>query len=550
MASQSSPCIIGIDIGTTSTKAVLFTTAGKTVVEHSIKYPLISPTPDVQEQNPEEIFEAVIYSVGAVMEQGNLQPDDLLGLAFSAAMHSLIAVDADNQRLTNSITWADRRSAAWVDKIRQGYDAQALYRRTGTPIHPMSPFVKLVWLRHEQPELFEQSHKFISIKEYILHRWFDRYVVDYSIANATGLFNMQARDWDGEALEIAGISADRLSELVPTTHILRGINPGDAERMHISPDTPVIIGASDGVLSNLGVGAIKPGVVAVTVGTSGAVRAVLDHPQTDPQERLFCYALTPEHWVIGGAVNNGGIVLRWVRDNLADAEVDTADLLQRDPYDILTAIADTISPGSEGLIFHPYLTGERSPLWDADARGSFFGLGLHHTKAHLIRAVLEGIVYNLQVVLSALEDVIGTAQTIQAAGGFARSAVWRQMLADVFDRTVVIPAAYESSCLGAAVLGLYALKQIANLEQVTDMIGDTHHHQPVAEHAAIYDRIKPLYQQLLAHFQQDYGAIAQLQAELAQQIHDSPIQDSSIQNSPIQNSPIQNNTNHEEPPEQ
>lgn len=282
--------------------------------------------------------------------------------------------------------------------------------------------------------------------------------------------------------------------------------------MGLSTDMPVVVGASDGALGNLGVGALTPDTVAMTIGTSGAVRAMVDRPRTDEKERLFCYALTPDHWVVGGAVNNGGIVLRWVRDNLAATDAITAGLMDQDPYDVLTAIASTIPAGSDGLIFHPYLAGERSPLWNANARGSFFGLGLHHTKAHMIRAVLEGIVYNLYTVLTALEDVVGPAKSIQATGGFARSILWRQTLADVFNRTVTVPEVYESSCFGAAVLGLYALGRIADLSEVTEMVGESDRHQPIAQNAQRYQTILPLYRQLLESFVPLYEDIAKTQS--------------------------------------
>lgn len=507
---QSPEYILGIDIGTTSTKVVLFDLQGAIAGQHSIGYPLLSPQADIQEQDPAEIYQAVVQSVRAVVERFPEQCKGLIGLSFSAVMHSLIAIDDQGNPLTNSITWADRRSAPWVNKLRQQCDAHGLYSRTGTPIHPMSPLLKLMWLRDEKPEVFDQAAKFISIKEYVIYRWFGDYWVDHSIASATGLFNMKALDWDEEALDLAGITPAKLSRLVPTTHVLSPMAEVVAKSMGIPADLPVVMGASDGVLANLGVGAIAANTVAVTVGTSGAVRAMLDHPQTDEKERLFCYALTEDHWVIGGAINNGGIVLRWVRDNLADAEVDTARLLQQDPYDILTAIAATVPAGSEGLIFHPYLAGERSPLWDANARGSFFGLGLNHNKAHMIRAVLEGIVYNLQSVLTALEEVVGPAQSIRATGGFAHSALWRQMLADVFNRAVMIPESHEGSCFGAAVLGLYALGRIESLSAVTRMLSDIHAHQPIAENVERYQQVLPLYKQLMESFVPLYGEIAKI----------------------------------------
>ncbi len=505
--------ILGIDIGTTSTKVVLFALNGTIIGQHAMGYPLLSPQADIQEQDPNEIYQATIGSVRAVVDRFPEQAKSIIGMAFSTVMHSLIAVDEQGELLTNSMTWADRRSEPWVTKIRRRCDAHALYVRTGTPIHPMSPLVKLMWLRDEKPKLFNRAAKFISIKEYIIHRWFGQYLVDYSIANATGLFNMKALDWDPEALELTGITPTQLSQLVPTTHILSSMNLAIANSMGIRADIPVVIGASDGVLANLGVGAIAPDTVAVTVGTSGAVRAMLAHPQTDPEERLFCYALTENHWVIGGATNNGGIILRWVRDNLADAEVDTALRLKKDAYDILTEIAATVPAGSEGLIFHPFLAGERAPIWDANARGSFFGLGLNHTKAHIIRAVLEGIIYNLHTVLTALEDGVGPAKSIRVTGGFAHSSLWRQMLADVLNRTIIVPNSHEGSCFGAAILGLYALERISNLEQITQMLSETYAHQPMAKNVERYQKILPLYAQLLERFVPLYGDMAKIRTD-------------------------------------
>jgi gluconokinase len=504
--------VIGTDIGTTGTKSVLFTLTGEVISTSLLEYPLHSPDPDTAEQDPEEILQAVLRTIGQVTKQ--IQPEELLCLAFSSAMHSLIAVAEDGSLLTKSITWADNRSAAWAETIKQKHHGHEIYLRTGTPIHPMSPLVKLLWLRHEQPQIFQQAAKFISIKEYVLYHLAQRYVVDHSIASATGLLNLKTLHWDETALEIAGIRADQLSELVPTTYVVQPIAAEFARLMGILPETPVVIGASDGVLSNLGVGAMSPGVVATTIGTSGAIRAVVDRPVTDPQARLFCYALTEQHWVVGGAVNNGGIALRWLRDQFADAESMVAHRLGKDPYELLMDLAATVPPGADGLIFHPYLLGERAPLWDANARGSFFGLTFNHGKAHFVRAVLEGVLFNLLLVLQAVENFTGKTKQIQATGGFARSPLWRQMMADIFNQPITIPQQHESSCLGAAILGLYALKQIDSLDTSLEMIGATHQHQPNSVHAAAYQQIQPLYAHLLDQLRSNYQAIADLQANL------------------------------------
>jgi gluconokinase len=497
---------IAVDIGTTSTKAVLFTESGTVVTQNSIEYPLYTPITAAAEQDPEEIWTAVTTAVNLLIKTSKLEPSELLFVSFSAAMHSLIAIGKNGQLLTRSITWADNRSAKWATQLKQTQQGQNLYHRTGTPIHAMSPLVKLIWLRNEQPQIFEQAAKFISIKEYIFYRLFQDYLVDYSIASATGLMNLKTLNWDQEALEIAGITEQHLSRLVPTTHIIEKISQDSACELGIAANTPIVMGASDGVLSNLSVGAISPGKVAVTVGTSGAVRTLVEQPWTDQEQRLFCYAFTENFWVIGGAVNNGGIVFQWLKNLFSDTQQ-----VEQNSYELLTQLAENIAPGSEGLIFHPYLAGERSPIWDANATGSFVGLTLRHTKAHLIKAVLEGIVFNLNLVLQALQDCIGKPTSIHLTGGLAQSHVFRQILADVFAQEITVPTSYESSCLGAFVLGLYALGRIPSLNAVSQMLGNSEQLQPIQENLETYQKIMPLYSRLLHHLQAEYANIAQLQ---------------------------------------
>jgi gluconokinase len=377
----------------------------------------------------------------------------------------------------------------------------------------MSPLCKLMWLRHDHAGLFARAARFAGIKEYVFFKLFGRWLVDHSIASAMGMFNLRLREWDAEALKLAGVAAVKLSEPVPTTYCLRGLTPPLARQLGLASDTPFVIGANDGVLSNLGVNAIHRGQIAVTIGTSGAMRAAVGRPYTDPSGRTFCYVLDQDHWVIGGPVNNGGNVLQWVRDELAGAEAGVARELGVDPYDALTESASRIPAGAEGLLFHPYLAGERAPLWNADLRGSFFGLALHHTKAHMIRAVLEGVIFNLHSILPAVEAMTGPAEHIVATGGFAHSALWRQIMADIFNREVVVPQSVESSCLGAAVLGLRALKMAASLDAVADMVGATHRHVPNPKNAAVYARLRPIFMAIPRKLEQEYQLLAQFQMQ-------------------------------------
>lgn len=505
--------MIGIDMGTTSTKAVLFEENGRVVTSATNEYPLHTPSSSVAEQDPEQIFNAVLQSVQQVMAKSGVRPEQVMFGAFSSAMHSIIAVDENGNPLTACITWADNRSAAWAAKLKHEMGGHEIYLRTGTPVHPMSPLTKLIWLREDHPEIFGRTSKFISIKEYVTAKLFHEYVVDHSIASSTGLLNLQQLDWDEEALSTAGITKDHLSQLVPTTYKFDKLDPIYAGVMGLLPSTPFVIGASDGVLSNLGVNAIEPGVLAATIGTSGAIRTVVDRPVTDPKGRTFCYALTDKQWVIGGPVNNGGMIFRWVRDEFAASEVETAKRLGINPYDVLTKIAERVRPGSDGLLFHPYLTGERAPLWNPDARGSFFGLTLHHKKEHMVRSVLEGVIFNLYTVLLAMKEQMEPS-VIQATGGFARSPIWRQMMADIFDQEVIVPESFESSCLGAVVLGLYALGKADSLSIVSTMVGPTHRHTPIQENVEMYQELLPIYIRISRNLEEEYAAIAKIQRKI------------------------------------
>ena len=504
--------MICVDIGTTSTKSVLYDENGQFIMKHNIGYPLHTPNVDVSEENPDELFDAVLMTVKYVVREANIKKEDIKLISFSAQMHSLIALDTQHHRLTESITWADNRASKYAELINKEHQGSDIYQRTGTPIHPMSPLSKIFWMKHEQSDIYKQTAMFADIKTYIFYQLFEKYVIDYSMASATGMFNLEKLDWDKEALELLGITEAQLPQLVPTTHILKGMKKRYATLMGIDENTPIIVGASDGVLSNLGVNSYKKGEVAVTIGTSGAIRTVINKPRTDYKGRIFCYVLDEDHYVIGGPVNNGGVVLRWLRNELLASEVETAKRLGVDPYDVLTKIASRVKPGAEGLIFHPYLAGERAPLWNADARGSFFGLTLSHQKEHMIRAALEGVLYNLYTVYLALIEVMNeTPSTIKATGGFAKSEVWRQMMADIFDTDLIVPESYESSCLGACVLGLKALGEIDDFSIIEEMVGTTNAHQPDSATVQVYQQLVSIFINLSRSLEERYAEIADFQ---------------------------------------
>ncbi|MFG1712053.1 gluconokinase [Micromonospora sp. NPDC049203] len=478
--------VVGVDIGTTSSKAVAFDTSGRQLASHSIGYPLEEPNPGWAEQDPELIHQAVLGVIRAVVDELTVP---VAGLSFSTAMHSLIGLDADGTPLTPSITWADSRASAQAERLRAAPSGLALHRRTGTPVHPMAPLPKLVWFAEREPKLHQRVAHWVGIKELVLRRLTGALVTDHSVASATGLMDIHRLVWDAEALRLAGITEERLPRLVPTTHVLPGFTAEAARATGLPANTPLVVGAGDGPLANLGLGAVRPGVVACSIGTSGAMRVMVEHPGVDPLGGVFCYALTEDRWVVGGAINNGGIVLQWANDALAPelgahAEEELLDLAAQAPV------------GSGGLIMLPYLLSERAPHWNALPRGAYVGLTHGHGRPHLVRAALEGVCQQLALVLASVRAAGNEVREIRASGGFARSPLWRQILADALGMPVRFPAGHEGSGFGAALLGMQALGLISSIEVAADLVRIEETVHPDPSSAATYAALLPLFSEL------------------------------------------------------
>jgi gluconokinase len=436
---------IGIDIGTTSTKALAFTPFGSVVAQHAAGYPISHPHPEFSEQNPLTIRDAVLECLNTVLAICN-QQYVIEGVAFSTAMHSLIPTDAAGIPLGNMIIWADNRAATLAEALKNTETGRQLFSLTGTPIHAMSPLAKLQWIRSEQPDIWNRTACFHDIKSYIWSYITGESCTDLSIGSAGGLMNLKGKYWEPAALQWIGLDESRLPVLVAPRHTT-GFRPAQCPALHLPAGTPLVIGASDGCLANLGMGALDPGVLAVTIGTSGAIRMGIPEAATDPAMRIFCYYLDEGQYITGGGTNSGAIVLQWLKEQVFQDNQSTNAFLN---------LAAGAPPGAEGLLFHPYLLGERAPFWDARLTGRFDGLGLQHTKAHFIRAAMEGVILHLHLLKTILAEQAPVRNVI-AGGGFAQNRLWVQMLADIFQAPVEVPEMVESSALGAVVLGRTAL---------------------------------------------------------------------------------------------
>jgi gluconokinase len=384
--------------------------------------------------------------------------------------------------------------------------AADVYEHTGIPLHPMSPLCKIVWFKNNMPEIFNATYKFISIKEYVFSRLCGKYIIDYSLASATGLFNLQERKWDEDALAIAGITKEKLSLPVDTLYAEQSLLPEYMKLVGLKKNIPFIIGASDGCLANLGSGAINHGETALTIGTSGAVRMTVHKPVRTDNEPLFTYLLADDSYVRGGAINNGGIVLKWL------AELFLPDDQQSEKnYELLLDIAAKVDPGAEGLVFLPYLLGERAPVWDANAKGVLTGLTFKHKKEHIVRAALEGICFSLYQVIRQLESVYGEIHEIYVSGGFIRSSFWVQLIADITGKKLKVAELTDASAIGAAYLSMYATGALKDLSEVKQFMQVSQLYEPDAAKHSIYIKQFQIFNLLYPKMKDDFASLSQLQ---------------------------------------
>ncbi len=482
---------LGIDIGTGSAKAVAVDLVGTPFATSQFHYSTFSTQPTFCEQDPEVIWDAFCGCIKEIVDKTGCEP---LTICLSSVMHSLIGVNEQGKALTQLITWTDARSAEIAEILRNDPAGRAIYMLTGTPIYSMSPLTKIMWFKSHVPELFTRIFKFISIKEYIWFKLFNEFQIDYSVASATGLFDIINKKWCIEALELAGITAEKLSNAVNTKYLRTDLSALGISRLSLKNSIPFIIGASDGCLANLGTLAISSGCAALTIGTSGAVRIASEHPIPNFEAMTFSYCLDDSTYICGGPLNNGGIAVQWLLKQFLNIESPS-----NSDYNKLFESIETVEPGCKGLIFLPYLTGERAPVWDTKSCGNFLGVRLHHKQVDFTKAVLEGICFALRQVLE-IVDTNHDIDVLHVSGGFTSSIVWIQMLADITGKKICLVSTQDASAVGAVYLGMKALNIIKDYSDITLQSGSTIY--PTEKNAAVYNRNYSIFQHLYANLKE------------------------------------------------
>jgi len=506
------PFLLGIDIGTSGTKVLLVDTAGQKIASATEEYPLYTPHPMWAEQDPADWWHASLKGIQRVLADSKIDAGDIAGIGLSGQMHGAVFLDADNAIIRPAILWCDQRTVAQCAWITERVGEATIFSELLNPILTGFTAPKIVWLQQCEPVGWSRVRKILLPKDYVRFMLTGEFATEVSDASGTALLNISKRAWSPALMAGCNVTAAMLPEVYESPEISGRISAQVAVLTGLVAGTPVVGGGGDQAAGAVGNGIVEEGIASCSVGTSGVLFAHMRQPHTDALMRThtFCAAVPGEWHVMGVQLSSGGS-LRWARDVFGEAETTVARSLGIDPYELMTQEAASTAPGCEGLFFLPYLTGERCPHPDPYARGVFFGLTLRHKKADLLRAVLEGVAYGLRDQLEIFQHMDVNPRQIRLSGGGARSAVWQQIQADIFQRECVTINIEEGPAFGVALLAGVGAGIYPNLQAAcAQTIAIVSRVQPIEKNAEIYARYYPLFRKLYIDLKDDFHAVADI----------------------------------------
>lgn len=494
---MSGKALLGVDIGTSGSKAVLIDVDGNSLASAMCEYPMYTPRPLWAEQNPRDWWTATVGAVRQALQASGLKAGDVAGVGLTGQMHGLVLLDAQGEVLRPCIMWNDQRTGPQCAEITGRLGLPRLLELIANPVLPGFAAPKVVWVRQNEPEVYSRIAHVLLPKDYIRYKLTGEYATEVSDASGTALLDVRSRRWSAEMLAALDIPPSWLPQCYESTVPSTSLSRWAAEEMGLAPGTPVVGGGGDQAAQAVGSGIVREGVISVTLGTSGVVFAATERFLLEPHGRLhaFCHAV-PERWHLMGVMLSAAGSLRWFRDALGEVESARAASSGADVYDLLCEQAAQAPAGSEGLLFLPYLSGERTPHPDPEARGAFFGLTLRHGKAHMVRAVLEGVAYGLRDSLELMRQMGLQITQVRASGGGANSPLWRQILADVFESEIVLTNVTEGAAFGAALIAGVGVGLFSSVDEAcSHAVRVTSRVSPGAS-AGVYNSYYPVYRAL------------------------------------------------------
>ena len=503
---------IGIDLGTSGTKTVLFDREGHALASATIEYPLYQPQNGYAEQDPDDWWNAAAGTIRMVLEQSGVDSAEVKGIGISGQMHGLVMLDKEGKVIRRSIIWCDQRTAKECEEITEKVGAKRLIEITANPALTGFTASKILWVRNNEPENYAKCAKILLPKDYVRYKLTGEFATEVSDASGMQLLDVPNRCWSDEVLEKLDIDKNLLGKVYESPEVTGTVTAEAAALTGLKEGTIVVGGAGDNAAAAVGTGVVEDGKAFTTIGTSGVVFAHSSTVSIDPKGRVhtFCCAV-PGQWHIMGVTQGAGLSLKWFRDNFCESEKETAAQMGVDPYYLMDQQAEQSPIGSNRLLYLPYLMGERTPHLDPDCRGVFFGLSAIHQKRDLLRAVLEGVAYSLNDCKNIIGGMGVPVSDMMACGGGGTSKIWRQMLADLYGCEVKTAANREGPALGVAILAMVGAGEYASVPEACRAIIRTDKVQaPIPENSAKYAPFYQLYTELYPVLKESYKKLAAL----------------------------------------
>lgn len=505
--------LLGLDIGTTGVKSLLLKPNGAVVATHVEEYPLLLPKPGWAEQDAETWWIATAKACRALMEKASVKPGDVAGISFSGQMHGLVCLDADDKPLRPAILWCDQRTTAECRAITRKIGLKRLLKTVGNPALEGFTLPKILWVKKQEPAVYRRTRLMLLPKDFVRYRMTGRAAIDVSDAAGTIALDIEKKVWAAPLLRELGVDPALLPEVVDSVALAGTLTAEAAKAMGLTEGVPVVAGGADNACAAVGNGITREGLVAVSIGTSGTVIAPTRRTLRDPKGRAHTFNhAVPNLWYVMGVMLSAGGSLRWWRDEFGGAEKAVAAGTGEDPYALIGREAERVPPGCEGAVWLPYLTGERTPHCDANARATLFGLTARHTRGHAFRAVMEGVAFGLRDSLEIIRGMKIPVKEIRLTGGGARSPLWRQIQADVFGQEVTVLRGNEGPAFGAAILAGVGVGLFDSCDAAAaKFLGKGEVVKPIPENVDRYNRLYKVYGDLYAALKPAFDAVARIE---------------------------------------
>lgn len=495
--------LLGIDIGTSACKVALFQKDGTVIASTNGNYNVYYPHQGWAEQNPDEWWNAVCDAVKRLLDISKVDPADIKGIGIDGQSWSAIAIDKNGSVLTRTPIWMDTRAKDICDRLNAEIGADKIFELSGNPLQPSYATAKIIWYKENLPEVYEKIDKILQSNSFIAYRLTGNISQDVCQSYGFHCFNMRTGQWDDAMCEAMGIPRSFLPEIVPCHQVVGTVTEEAAKATGLAVGTPVVAGGLDAACGTLGAGVIRPGETQEQGGQAGGMSICLDTYAADPR-LILSFHVVPDQWLLQGGTTGGGGVMRWMEQEFGDYERSVAEEKGMSSLVQFNVLAEKVEAGSDGVVFLPYMSGERSPIWDPDAKGVFFGLDFSKTKGHMIRAAMEGVAYSLKHNLDIAEGIGAEVDELLAMGGSANSLLWTQIKSDITGKPIAVPSSDTATTLGAAILagvgtGIYDSFEDA----VSQTVKVTRRHEPDVEkhekykanyktYLALYENLKEL----------------------------------------------------------